>query len=169
MSTTWRWTPFSTAMEASWPVTSGSTRTSVVRTTPMIGGPGSAPCATQTAAPATRTSPTAMRPIRLGLGMDLPPFHGISRDDRQREIDQSEAPESDPVAGDLPDVSAQLVGADQYIDGEIRREHAPQRSGCGRERFARPGESGRKELRQAGREQDDGRVFRTREPGPHRL
>src|ERR1700686_4872361 len=101
-----------------------------------------------------------MRPIRSDLPMYFLPgyflsmyflpmylssFHGKRRNDCQREIDESQAPESCPIARDLPNTGTQLVGADKPVDREIRGEDATQCGGCGGNCLARPRKSRREE------------------------
>ena len=74
-------------------------------------------------------------------------------------------PQPAPVARHLPQARAQLVDADDAVDREIRREDVADGLHRLGDRFARPGEAGQEELRQAGAEEDERRRFRTLEPG----
>src|SRR5262245_29590554 len=160
--------PLRTLMAASWPPTSGATRTSVVRTTPTIGAAASDRHRTYPPAPAaTRTRPSAIMTLRLAMA--APPLDDERRQHRQREISSGEQPQTAPVVCHLPEARAELVDAHHAVDREIRRE-----DGAGGEHrlgncFARPGESGQKKLRQAGAEEDQRWRFRMCEPGPGRL
>src|SRR5712671_336291 len=153
------WSPLPTLMLVSCPPTSGATRISVTRTTPTMGAATSERDARYPPAPAaTRTRPTAM--ITGLLAMRPPPLHKERGHHREREIDDRQNPQAPPVARHLPQACAQLVDAHESVDREIRRKdiaEGPHRLG---DRFARPGEAGQEQLRQAGGEEDQRRGLR---------
>src|SRR5262245_16319135 len=141
--------PLRTLMAASWPPTSGATRTSVVRTTPTMGADSDRHRRYPPAPAETRTKPSALMVTPPRVGMAAPPPDEKRREHREREISDGEQPEAPPVVRHLPQARAQLVDAHEAVDREIRRE-----DGAGGEHrlgdcFARPGEPGQKKLRQA--------------------
>src|SRR5215475_1630159 len=162
--------PFCTLMAASWPPTSGATRTSVVRTTPTIGAAGSG---RQRKYPLTPTT-TRMTPnptMRAGLRLAMYPSPSDEKrgNHRESEREEGQAPEAAPVVGHLLQAGAQLVDADNAVDREIRREYvAVGKDGIG-DRFARPGEACHEKLRKARAEEDERRGLRVLEPGARGL
>ena len=79
-------------MAASWPPTSGATRTSVVRTMPTTGGGGSGRHRKYPPTPAAITMPpSAMMREALRLAMHLPPLGESCGNHREREIDDGQA------------------------------------------------------------------------------
>src|SRR5438128_669757 len=111
--------PLRTLIAASWPPTSGATRTSVVRTTPTMGAVASELRMTYVATPtATTAKATAMIATPL-LAMGLPPFDQECGYHRDREIDDRQNPEATPVARHLPEACAELIDADDAVDGEV--------------------------------------------------
>src|SRR5689334_10841722 len=106
---------------------------------------------------------------RSALRMSLPPFDGKRRDHGEHEITHGQAPQSEPVMRDLPEAGPQLVDAHQTINREDGWENPTEREGGIRYCFARPSETGGEELRQTCCKEEDGRVFRPREPGPDGL
>src|ERR1700758_4574579 len=115
--------------------------------------------------PATSTSAIATMAARSVLRMLLSSLDGKRRDHGEREIGQSQTPQSEPVMRDLPDAGTQLVDAHEAIDRGVGGEKPAERKGHVGNCFARPCEAGHEELRQAGCKQEDGCVFRPREPG----
>src|SRR5262245_47788865 len=76
-------------------------------------------------APATAANkPSATRRGALPLAMHLPPPDQKCRHHREREIDDREAPQSAPIAQELPQPGAELIDANDAVDREIRREDA---------------------------------------------
>src|SRR6516162_4272265 len=142
--------PLRTLMAASWPPTSGATRTSVVRTTPTIGAAGSGRQRKYALTPTTaRMMPNPMMRAGLRLAMYPPPSDDKRGYHREREIEGGQAPEAAPVVGHLLQAGAQLVDADDAVDREIRREYvAVGQNGIG-DRFTRPGKAGHEKLRKA--------------------
>ena len=61
---------------------------------------------------------------------------------------------------DLPDAGTELIDAHEAVDRGVGGEYPTQRDGRVGDCFARPCEAGSKELRQAGCQEDEGRVFR---------
>src|SRR5262245_17190652 len=161
--------PLRTLIAASWPPTSGATRICVARTSPITGAGDSGRCRKNVAPPAaTRAArPSHARRRRLA-NVPPPPNHGHRRR-REREVDGGKDAEPGPIARHLPQRRAELVDADDSVDREIGGEDSPRDLDHLRDGLARPGETGREELRQAGSEEDEGRGFRVPEPGPHRL
>src|SRR5215470_7407130 len=133
--------PLLTLMDASWPPTSGATRTSVVRTTPMIGVASARRHRTYPTTPAaTRVRPSAM-PTAARLAMRSPPLDERCGNHRERKIDDGQAPQAAPVVHHLTKACAQLADADDAVDRKIRREYVT-RSGHRRwDCFARPGKA----------------------------
>ena len=79
---------FRTLMVASWPPTSGATRTSVARTMPTMGALLAGCHSTYPTAPAaTSSNPSAMIPADLRLAMPAPPLDDKRGYHREREID----------------------------------------------------------------------------------
>src|SRR5882672_1098146 len=111
-------------MVASWPPTSGATRTSVARTTPVMGTGGSGRNRRYPPRPAaTRTTPST-RIRRLSMGMS--PLDHSRRDHGEREICERKHPKPPPITRHLPQGRAQLVDADDAVDREIRWEDGPE-------------------------------------------
>src|SRR5580704_764063 len=106
---------------------------------------------------------------RLVLRMSLSSLDGKRRDHGEREIGQSQTPQSEPVMRDLPDAGTQLVDAHEAVNREVGGEKPAEREGDLGYRLAWPGKAGHEKLRQAGRQENDGRVLRPREPGPDGL
>src|SRR6516164_4243573 len=162
--------PLWTLIDASWPPTSGATRTSVVRTTPMTGGAGCGRSSQYTPVPITRTMrPSAMMRAVLALAIHLPPLDQKRGYHCEQEIYDREAPQPTPIASHLPKAGAQLIDANNAVDREIRREdvaHGVYRLG---DRLAWPGKPRQKQLRQAGAEEDQRRGLRVLEPGAREL
>src|ERR1700729_397710 len=119
--------------------------------------------------PATSTSAIATIAEFLALRMWLASLDGTGRDHGECEIGQRQTPQSEPTMPDFPDTGTQLVDAHEAIDSEVGGENPTERNGYVGDSFARPCEAGHEELRQAGCEEQDGRVFRPREPGPDGL
>src|ERR1700688_706677 len=115
------------------------------------------------------TSAIATMAARLVLRMSLSSLDGKRRDHGEREIDQGQTPQSEPIMRDLPDAGTQLVDAHEAINREVGGENPTQRDGRVGDCFARPCEAGGEELRQAGCKEEEGRVFRPREPSPDGL
>src|SRR3984885_5231419 len=99
----------------------------------------------------------------LDMRMLLSSLDGECRDYGEREIGQGQAPQTEPIVPDFPDVGAQLVDANQAINREIRGENPTQRDGRVGDGLARPCEAGGEKLGQAGCEKKQGRVLRPRE------
>src|SRR5262245_66213978 len=130
-------------MDASWPPTSGATRTSVVRTTPTMGEASARRHSTYPATPAaTRMRPSAM-PTAARLAMRSPPLDERCGNHREREIDDGQAQQAAPVVHHLTKACDQLADADDAVDREIRREYVNRgrlrRWDC----YARPGKDSR--------------------------
>src|SRR5262249_44715850 len=128
-----------------------------MRTTPTMGA--GAPERHRTYPPtpaATRTRPTATMMTGL-LAMRPPPLDQEDGHHRQREIDDRQNPETAPVARHLPQAGAELIDAHEAVDREIRREDIADGLHPLGDRFARPGEAGQEELRQAGADEDQRR------------
>src|SRR5262249_30546636 len=136
-------------MEASCPPTSGATRTSVVRTTPTSGA--SWPGRHRKNSPAPVATTMSAMTIRR-LAMRHPPLDEARGQHRERKIRDGEPPQAAPVVRDLGEAGAQLVHANDAVDGKIRREDTARGQRCRWDGFARPGEAGEEELRQAGGE-----------------
>src|SRR5215475_4337528 len=156
-------------MAASWPPTSGATRTSVVRTTPTMGEGAARRHRTYPPTPAAmRIRPSAM-PTAARLAMRSPPLGERCGNHREREIDDGQAPQTAPVEDHLTKTCAQLADADDAVDRKIRREYVT-RSGHRRwDCFARPGKARHEKLRKARAEKDERRALRVPEPGARRL
>src|SRR4029453_11135115 len=115
--------------------------------------------------------------MSAAMAMDLPlvmhpappPLDNIRRHYGQREIDNRQEPESVPIPRHFGEGRTQLVDADDAVDREVHREELTGDKRRLRDRFARPGEPGEEELRQAGGEEDERRCLRPREPGADRL
>src|SRR5262245_51529047 len=162
--------PLWNLIAASWPPTSGATRTSVVRTTPTIGGVAVGRDSQYPPAPtASATMPNALIRPSLPLTMHLPPLDQKCRHHRECEIDDREAPQSAPIADELPQGGAQLIDANEAVDREIRREDAADGLHPFGNHLARPRKPGQEELRQAGADEDQRRGLRVFEPGARRL
>src|ERR1700757_273286 len=107
----------------------------------------------------------AMMAARVALRMSLSSQNRKGRDHGKNEIAYGQTPQAEPIMRDFPDVGAELVDSHQAVD---RGVGGKQPAECQRDvwdRLARPGETGHEELRQAGRQEKDGRVLRLREPG----
>src|SRR5690349_20885368 len=103
-------------------------RTSVVRTTPTIGGVDSGRDSQYPPTPAATTmSPSATMRVEVRLAMHLPSLHQKRGYHREREIDDREAPEPAPIANHLPQGSAQLINSNDAVDRKIRREDVAHR------------------------------------------
>src|SRR6266851_6586529 len=107
--------------------------------------------------------------IVLALRMSLSSFDSKRRDHGERKVDERETPQPEPVMRDLPDAGAELIDAHETINRGVGGENPTERKGRVGNCFARPCEAGHEELRQAGRKQENGRVFRPREQGPDGL
>src|ERR1700722_13052100 len=110
-------------MVASWPPTSGAMRTSVARTTPAIGGAGSA--RNRKYPPmhaASRTTPSPSRLLAMLLAMRQPPLNVSRRDHGKSEINKRDDPQPTPVGCDLPEARAQLIDTHDAVDRPIRGE-----------------------------------------------
>src|SRR5258705_7163866 len=107
--------------------------------------------------------------LRSALRISLPPLDRKRREHGEREIDQRQAPQSEPVMPALPDAGTQLVDANQSIDREVGGENPTERDGRSGDCLARPRETCGEELWQACCKEDERRVFRPREPGPDGL
>src|SRR5262245_64387278 len=157
-------------MAASWPLTSGATRTSVVRTTPTIDGGGSGRKSRYPPTPAAiTTTPSAIMCAGRRLAMRLPPPDEKRGNHREREVDHGKCPEAAPIARHFPQAGAQLIDAHDAVDREVRRKYGA----CGPhgpgDRFARPGKAGQEKLRKARAEKDERRRLRMLEPSTDRL
>src|ERR1700722_18546612 len=93
--------------------------------------------------------------MRLAMGSPWP--HQKCGDDREREIDRGQRPQTAPIVKYLPQRGAQLIDANDAVDGEVRWEDVTQGLHRFWYRLARPRETGQEELRQAGAEEDQGR------------
>src|SRR5215475_1756062 len=158
--------PFCTLMAASWPLTSGATRTSVVRTTPTTGGDGWERQSRYPPTPAAiTTTPSAIMRVGRRLGMHAPPPDEKRGNHREREVDHGKCPEAAPIARHFPQAGAQLIDAHEAVDGEVRRKYGA----CGPhgpgDCLARPGKAGQEKLRKARTEEDERRRLRMLEPG----
>src|SRR5450756_675951 len=131
----------------SWPFTSGSTLTSVARTTPTIAAAGPERRREVIRTPVTSTSATATMAARLALRMLCSSLDGKCRDRREREIAQRQTPQPEPVMPDFPDAGAELVDAHEAVDRGIGGKHSTERYGGVGNCFARPCEAGGEELR----------------------
>src|SRR5262245_49032199 len=143
-------------MAASWPPTSGAIRTWVVRTTPIRGVVRPDGKRRYIAAPAAAVSMNAMTLYScFRLAIYAPPLHESCRRHRKDEIDNGEEPEAAPVVHYVPQACAELVDAVDSVDRQIGgKDHSGGAHRLG-DRFARPRETGREELRQAGAEEDE--------------
>src|SRR6516165_8770009 len=101
--------PLRTLMAASWPATSGATRTSVVRTTPTMDADSGRDSQYPPMLAATAITPSAMMRAARALAMHLPPLHEKRGYDCECEIDDREAPQPAPIANNLPQAGAQLI------------------------------------------------------------
>src|SRR5216683_3767940 len=119
--------------------------------------------------PATSTNARATMAGRLIFCMSLSSLDGECGDHGEREIGQSQTPQSEPVVPDLPDAGTELVDAHETVNRGVGGEHPTERDGRVGNCFARPCEAGHEELRQAGCKDEEGRVFRPCEPGPDGL
>src|SRR5262245_34922035 len=156
-------------MLASWPPTSGATRTSVVRTAPTMASVSGRQKTYPPTLAAAITRPSTTMPASLRLAMQAsPPDHGRGNH-REHEVDDGQDPEALPVVRDFPQARAQLVDAHDAIDGEIRREDIDGgKEGIG-DCIERPGKTRQKQLRKRRAEEDEGRSLRALEPRAHRL
>src|SRR6516165_3353906 len=156
-------------MAASWPPTSGATRTSVARTIPTMGETSARRHRTYPPTPAaTRMRPSAM-PTAARLATRPPPHDERCGNHREREIDDGQAPQAAPVVHHLTKACAQLADTDDAVDGEIRREYVPHSRHRRRDCFARPGKARHEKLRKARAEKDERRGLRVFEPCARRL
>src|SRR6516225_3828550 len=104
--------PLRTLMAASWPPTSGATRISVMRTTPTIGAAGSGRHRKYALTPTmARMTPNPMIRAGLRLAMYPPPSDDKRGHHREREIENSQDPETAPVVRHLPQAGAHLIDA----------------------------------------------------------
>src|SRR5262245_21421921 len=157
-------------MIASCPPTSGATRISVPRTTPITDAACSGGQRRYPPPPAAaRRRPSAMIRGCPWLAIRLPPFGQARRKDCEREVADGEEPETLPGVCHVPEIGAQLANPDDRIDREIGREDVAGGEHRPGDRFARPGESGQEELRQTGSEEDEHRRIGAREPGANCL
>src|SRR5215475_6576775 len=155
-------------MVASWPPTSGATRTSVARTMPMMGAAASWCHQIYPPAPAARTiRPSATRPADLAMG--LPPLDEERGNHREHEVDDGKRPQSAPVVRHLPQACAQLIDPNKAVDREIRWEYVAKGEHGLWDCFARPGKARQEELRKAGAEEDERRSLGMLEPSTNRL
>src|SRR5262245_25125821 len=161
--------PFCTLIAASWPPTSGATRISVVRTTPTMGSTASDRHNAYAPAPAAmRLTPTAMMAMRV-LGMCPSPLDHERGHHCEREIDGRQDPKAAPGARHLPQACAELIDADDTVDGEIGWKYVARGKDVRGDCFARPGKTGQEQLRQAGAQKNECRGLRVLEPGAERL
>src|SRR5258707_6102581 len=107
--------------------------------------------------------------LRSALRISLPPLDRKRREHGEREIDQRQAPQSEPVMRDLPDAGTQLVDAHEAIDRGVGGENPTERDGRIGDCLARPRETCGEELRQACCKEDERRGFRPRETSTARL
>src|ERR1700739_4859623 len=115
------------------------------------------------------TSAIATMAARLALRMSLSSLDGKRRDHSEREIGERQTPQSEPVMRELTEAGTQLLDAHEPINRECGGEKPAQSDGRFGDCFARPCEAGGEELRQAGCKQEEGCIFRPREPGPDGL
>src|SRR5262245_52866429 len=114
-------------------------------------------------------TPSATMRVGLRLGMRAPPLDEKRGNHRKHEVDSGKGPEAAPVMRHLPQAGAQLIDADEAVDGEVRGEYGARgKHGLG-DRFARPGKAGQEELWKARAEEDERRRLRMLEPGAHGL
>src|SRR5258707_1584916 len=106
---------------------------------------------------------------RLALCMSLSSLDGKCRDHREREIDQRQTPQSEPIMRDLPDAGTELVDAHEAINRGVGRENPTEPKGRVGDCFARPRKAGHEELRQARCQEEDRRALPPREPSPYGL
>src|SRR5262245_39049314 len=157
-------------MLASWPLTSGATRISVVRTTPTIDGGVSGRKSRYPPTPAAITTmPSAVMVADPRLAMQLPPLDEKRGNHRKHEVDSGKGPEAEPVMRHLPQAGAQLIDSDEALDGEVRGEYGARGKHGHGDRFARPRKAGHEELRKARAEEDERRSLGVLEPGTRRL
>src|SRR5262249_4766281 len=120
-------------------------------------------------AAATTMTPSATMRAGLRLGMRAPPLDEKRGNHRKHEVDSGKGPEAAPVMRHLPQAGAQLIDADEAVDGEVRGEYGARgKHGFG-DRFARPGKAGQEELWKARAEEDERGSLGVLEPGTHRL
>src|SRR3984957_4690984 len=115
--------------------------------------------------PATSRSTIATRAACLALCISLSSPDDKRRDYGEREIDQCQTPQCQPIMRDLPDAGAKLVDAHKAINCRVGGEHPAQRLRRVGDGFAWPCETGGEELGQAGGKEENRRVFRTGKPG----
>src|SRR5215475_13650618 len=106
---------------------------------------------------------------RLALLMSLSSLDRKGRDHGEREISERQTPQPEPVMRNLPYAGAELVDAHETIDRGVGGKKPTECKGRVGNCLARPREAGHEELRQAGRQKQDGRVLRPREPGSDSL
>src|SRR3981081_2113365 len=153
-------------MAASWPPTSGATRTSVAAPPPTPGPAGSGRHSRYPPATTAMTrAPSATMPARLRLAIHLPPLAEKRGHHREREINDRQGQESAPIVCHLPQARTELVDADETVDREIRREYVSRRQHRLGDRLARPGKTGQEQLRQARTEENECRRLWMPEPG----
>src|SRR5258708_37056202 len=126
----------------SWPFTSGSTLTSVARTTPTIVAADSKRRAEVIRTPATSTSAIVTMTARLALCMSPSSLDGKRRDYREREIAERQTPQSEPIMRDFPDAGTELVDAHEAVNRGVGGEQPAQREGRVGDCLARPCEAG---------------------------
>src|SRR5262245_25869595 len=136
-------------MIASCPPTSGATRISVPRTTPITDAACSGGQRRYPPPPtAARRRPSAMICGCPWLAIRVPPFAHARRKDCEREVADGQDPEASPGVCHVPEIGAQLANADDRVDREIGREDTAGGEHRPGDRFARPGKAGQEELRQ---------------------
>src|SRR5262249_46382713 len=69
---------------------------------------------------ATTMTPSATMRAGLRLGMRAPPLDEKRGNHRKHEVDSGKGPEAAPVMRHLPQAGAQLIDADEAVDGEVR-------------------------------------------------
>src|SRR5258708_24024949 len=106
---------------------------------------------------------------RLALRTSLSSLDGKGGDHGEGEIDQRQTRQCEPVMRDLPDAGTQLVGAHEAVYRGVGRKYPTQRDDRIGDCLARPCETCGEELRQTGCKEENGCVFRPREPGPDGL
>src|SRR5260370_2021872 len=96
--------------------------------------------------------------LRSALRISLPPLDRKRREHGEREIDQRQAPQPEPVMRDLPDAGTQLVDANQSIDREVGGENSTQPDGRIGDCLARPPATWGEGLKKALCQDDERRV-----------
>src|ERR1700761_4725434 len=113
--------------------------------------------------------PSTATRFSFPLAMRRPPLHHERGHHGDQKIDDDEAPEPAPVAKHLPQACAQLIDANEAVDGEIRGENIANPLDPFRDLLARPSETRQEKLRQAGAEEDQRRSLWMLEPDASRL